>query len=206
MTITNQKPIYGFRYVDILHGDTLQAIAARELGNAGRWVELVAYNDLIAPFITGDEGLAGPHVLLYGAVIKVPAPLPVASTTNDPELVFERDVSLDASGGISVENGDFAVVSGRDNLRQALVNRVVTERGELPYHPTYGNGVHRLRGTVNGPSALLLAAEFCKSTVAADPRIARITRADATADGDAIRVEIEAQPIAGRVINLTADL
>jgi phage baseplate assembly protein W len=204
--IAYQNKVGGFRFVDIRQGDTLQAIAARELGDAARWVDLVAFNGLVPPFLTDDSSQAGTGVLLYGSSLRVPAPAPIATATTDPDRVFELDVLLSAGGAIGTVNGDFAIADGRTNLRQALVHRVSTDRGELGFHPLYGSLLRRLIGSINGPTALLLAAEYAKSAVRADPRISRVTKADAVVVGDAITVSVEAEPIVGRVITLTATL
>lgn len=205
MTIEFQSPLFGFRFVEVRFGDTLQSIAARELGDASVWTSLIAINGLVPPFIVEDSADAADGVLAYGDLVKVPAPAPLVSTSIDPDRVFERDVLLDR-GAIAVENGDFAVADGRANLRQALMNRVLTDRGELGFHPGYGSLLRRLIGAISGPTAMLLAAEYAKAAVRADPRISRVTRADATAEGDAIKVSVEAQPIAGKVITLTTTL
>src|SRR3546814_6405451 len=130
MTTPFSRPIYGFRFVEVRLGDTLQAIAARELGDAGRWYDLIAYNQLVPPFITDDPVLVRDGVRTAGDLILVPAPSLPESGSADPENVFQRDIDL-TGGVLSVENGDFAVVSGRANLRQAIKHRVETERGEL---------------------------------------------------------------------------
>lgn len=202
----NERPLSGFRFVEIQRGDTLQAIAARELGDASRWAELIAYNGLVPPFVTDDVASARAGVLLSGSLLRVPAPVPVITTTTDPDKVFEVDVALDGRGQMTVENGDFSVVSGRANLRQALKHRVITDRGELMFHPNYGSLIRRLVGSVNGPTAALLAAQFAKSAVQADQRIKQVTQSTAEVVGDVINVSVEAQPVVGRVVDVDAAL
>lgn len=200
---TYRRPLHGFRFVEIRHGDTLQAIAAREIGDASRWTDLIAYNDLVPPFITDDPAQARTGVLLSGSMIRVPAAAQMASASSDPDRVFERDIRLE-DGVLVAQNGDFAVASGRDNLRQAIKHRIETERGELLFHPEYGSRIRVLLGAVNGPTASLLAAEYARSAVLADPRIRQVTQSVAEVEGDVVRVSVEAQPIAGRVIEVTA--
>lgn len=202
----NERPLSGFRFVEIQRGDTLQTIAARELGDASRWAELIAYNGLVPPFVTDDAASARAGVLLSGSLLRVPAPVPVITTTTDPDKVFEVDVALDVRGQMTVENGDFSVVSGRANLRQALKHRVITDRGELMFHPNYGSLIRRLIGAVNGPTAALLAAQFAKSAIQADPRIKQVTQSTADVVGDVINVSVEAQPVVGRVVDVDASL
>lgn len=198
-----RRTLYGYRFVEILYGDTLQAIASRELGDASRWAEIVSYNDLKPPYLTGDAAQAGHGVLLYGSLIRLPASAPVVSSTNDPDRVFERDVRLTAGRLGVTDGGDLDIVSGVANLKQALQHRVDTDRGELIYHAQdYGSLVRRLVGSVNGPTAGLLAAEYAKAAVLADQRISTVTNATAEMVGDVIRVSVEAQPVVGRPVEV----
>ena len=145
--------------------------------------------------------MRAPGVLAFGDQILVPAPAPVISSTTDPERVFEVDVAL-AKGRLQAVNGDFELVAGRANLRQALRRRVETERGELIFHTDYGSLVRRLIGTLNGPTAALLAAQYTKSSLLLDPRVANVTSAIAAVVGDTINVRIELQPVTGRPLEL----
>lgn len=201
MSTIFDKPLAGYRFVEIQQGDTLQSIAARELNDAGRWSELIAYNNLVPPYITDDPSLVSEKVRRYGQQLLVPAPLPVISTVTDPDLVFEVDIAL-KKGMLGVVNGDFELVSGRANLRQAIKHRLETDRGELVYHGDYGSFVRKLIGAVNGPTAALLAAQYASSAVRADERISSVTKATADVRGDVIDVRIEAEPVAGRPIQL----
>lgn len=199
------RPLYGFRFVEVRIGDSLQAIAARELGDASRWHELIAYNNLVPPFLTDDPALASQGVKTAGELILVPAPAPSVSTGVDPEKVFERDIDL-TGGQFSVENGDFAVVAGRANLRQAIKHRIDTERGELMFHLAYGSSVRRMIGAVNGPTAAQLAASYARAAVAMDPRVRQVLSATAEVVGDAVNVTVVAEPIAGESVEVAAAL
>lgn len=202
MTTAYQRPLYGYRFAEIRHGDTLQTIAARELGDASLWTDLIAYNDLKAPFVTDDPAQAKAGVLLSGSLIRLPAPAPIATTATNADEVFGTDILLDR-GQLVVVDGDLSVAEGLDNLHQALTHRIDTDRGELLFHQDYGSLVRSVVGTVNGPTAALLASEYAKSTVLADDRIQQVTQATAEVVGDTIRVSVEAQPIVGKVIDVT---
>lgn len=190
------SPVSGYRYVELLWGDTLQLVAARELDDASRWVDIANLNGLVYPFISEESG---PGVAGYGDTILVPAPTAMASSTTDPDLVFEADVAL-VGGRIDAVDGDISLVSGLANFKQAIKHRLEVEQGDLVFHLDYGNKARRLIGSVEGPTAGLLAARYCKAAVMADPRVSRIESADAEIVGDKIAVEIEAQPISGRPI------
>lgn len=203
MTTPFDRPLVGFRFVEVRRGDTLQAIAAREMGDATRWHEIISYNRLVPPYVTDDEAEAGPGVVLAGGMLMVPAPAAVTVAT-DPEQVFERDAELRSGQLVVGDDGDLRVVSGRDNLRQAIRNRIETDRGEIIFHPAYGSQIRQLLGTVNGPTAGLLAAQYARTAVESDPRIQRVTQSVAEVAGDVVRVSVEAEPIVGRPVDAAA--
>lgn len=198
------RQLYGFRFAETRRGDSLQIIAARELGDANRWAELITLNKLLPPFITDDPAQVATGVVLAGAQILVPAPVAVVTTTTNPEAVYEADVKMGAGGDLLTDGKDFVVVSGRGNLKQALKNRIETDRRELIYHPSYGCDARRLVGIVNGPTASLLGAQAVKASVQQDPRIDRVTAATAEVIGDTINVTAEAETVAGRSIQAQA--
>ena len=197
------RPLIGYRFVETLCGDTLQKIAAREMGDASRWPEIVSYNQLVPPFITDDETLALPGVVLAGQTVRIPAPTAVADANTNPNATFLSDVQL-RNGLIEADPmGDMLLCEGLPNLRQALIHRVVTERSELMYHQEYGSMLRRLIGTVNGPTANILAAQYARSAVETDPRVQEVTKATAEVIGDVINVGVEAMTISGRSVSFS---
>jgi phage baseplate assembly protein W len=178
-------------------------VAAREMGDANRWAELVWINRLTPPYITTDERQAGPTVLLAGALIKVPAPAGLADESAERGQVYERDCALQNKRLRSDGNGDFAVFAGADNLRQQLQHRVATPRGQARRHPEYGCLVYRLQGTVNGPTAAMLGAEYVKAALQADYRVSSVDSARADVTGDAVRIQARAVAIDGGVVDLS---
>lgn len=196
------RPLTGFRLVEVQFGDTLQKIAARELGDASRWRDLITINSLSYPYLTGDPNVAGDRVKLYGSLIAVPSASASIGADIDPAAVFKTDIKM--SDGILLTDGsDFVTVTGRDNYKQAIKNRIDTEQGELIYHLPYGCGVKKMLGTVNGPTRALLAAQYVKSAVQADPRTASVNSSTGAVSGDAIVVNTEAVPIAGAPISVS---
>lgn len=204
MTTQFDRPLFGFRFVQTNRGDSLQLIAARELGDASRWAELIAINKLLPPFITDDAAQVVPGVILSGKQILVPAPVAAVTTTTDPDAVFESDVMMGDDGSLLTDGFDFVVVSGSPNLKQALKNRINTDLGDLLYHQDYGCDVRRLQGMVNGPTAALIGANAVKTSVSADPRVARVIGAVAIVSGDRINISAEADTVAGRSIGVQA--
>lgn len=207
MTTIFDNALTGYRFVDTRHNDTLQIIAYRELGDAMKWPLLIAYNKLVYPFITDDPTQVKPGVLLTGSQILVPAPVPVISSTTDPAKVFEIDIALDVDGLLQADaDGDLAVVSGVDNLKQALKNRVVTDNGELIFHPEYGTLVRQLLGAMNGPNAGLLAAQYVSASLLLDPRVQSVDKSVVNIVGDDVDVQMEVIPVVGRSVQLSTSL
>lgn len=190
------------RLAEIQHGDTLQRIAAREMGDANRWPELVWINRLAFPYLTGDEQSASSSVLLFGTLIKVPAPAGVFTGNGDRGQVYERDCALVNRMLEDDGAGDLRVFSGSDNLRQQLSHVVVTPRGQATRHPEYGCMVWRLLGKVNGPTAAKLGADYVKASLASDYRVSKVDFSTAEIVGDAVRVTARAIAIEGSVVDV----
>jgi phage baseplate assembly protein W len=198
------RPLIGYRLVDTLYGDTLQRVAARELGNADRWPDLANINNLLPPYITDDASLASDRVVLSGKQIVVPAQSKIseASDSTDPDEIYQLDMGL-IDGDLSAdEGGDFVIFDGRANLKQALEHRVDVERGELLWHPEYGSLHRALIGTVNGPTAATLAAKYVAATLKADPRVQEVTSVVANVVGDQIQGTADVLPIIGRSMKI----
>lgn len=199
-----EKLLPPFRLAQIHHGDDLQSIAAREMGDANRWPELVWVNSLTHPYVTGDERLASASVLLYGGMIKVPAPVGVYTDNAEDGRVYERDCRMQGRLLVDSGSGDLDIVTGIDNLKQQLQHRIDTPRGQARRHPEYGCLIWRLVGKVNGPTAGALAAGYLKSAIAADYRIARVGRSVATVAGDSIKAQASAVAVDGSTVDLSS--
>jgi phage baseplate assembly protein W len=195
MSTPFDRPLYGYRFVQTDQHDTLQKVAARFLGDAGRWAEIIVLNGMAPPYLTDDPGQVTAGVFLNGSYITIPASAPGAQT-NDPNAVFGQDILL-TGGNFSVVNGDVQLVGGLDNLNQALTNLLGTDQGELLFHGEYGTLIRTLIGSMNGPTATLLAAEYAKDAIAADPRISDVTSSTGTTVADAIDVAVQATTIQG---------
>lgn len=193
----------GYRLVTTRIDDDLQAVAGRELGDANRWPELVWMNGLTPPYITTKPQQVSSTVLLAGAFIKIPAPGGFGPEVPDRANSFERDCALNKRLLSDDGSGDLATFTGADNLRQALMHRIVTPRGQARRHPEYGCLIWRLVGTVNGPTAGIMGAQYVKSTIAADYRVSQVDYAIAEVIGDIVNVTAKATAIDGAVVDIT---
>lgn len=194
------KDLTGFRYVQTLRGDTLQSIALRELGNAGDWAQLAWLNELLPPYLTDNPDQVRAGVLVTGSTIRVPAPTAQVDASVSPEEVFLTDISL-VNGKLQFNNGDIALVSGRENLKQAISNRIVTDHGDLIYHGNYGANLGRLKGSLNGPSRAMVAASYVEDALANENRIQAINSIKATPQGDRLDIVGEVVPITGAALS-----
>lgn len=191
-----------YRLVETLRGDDLQSVAAREMGDANRWPELVWLNQLTHPYLTDTPSLVSSTVKLTGSLIKVPAPVGVYTDDAEKGQVYERDCELQGKLLVADSEGDFAVLAGTKNLTQQLKHRIITPRGQARRHPVYGCLVWRLKGTVAGPTAEALGTEYVRATLEADYRVSSVTSARAETVGDALRVTATAEAIEGAKVDL----
>jgi phage baseplate assembly protein W len=195
----------GYRYVPIQVDDTLQDIAGRELGDANQWRVLIEINGLTFPYLSGDPTVIGPTVLAYGDKLIVPAPTVQVSASVDPNSVFGTDLEL-LNGDLQVVDGDFATVSGRANLKHALQDRIATPLADLVFHREYGCGIDTIRGIVSGPTEGVLAAQYVRGALLADPRVDSVQSATAVVAGDVTTITASAVPVDGTAIDLSVQV
>jgi phage baseplate assembly protein W len=101
------------------------------------------------------------------------------------DKLFFKDIKLTNRGfdvhtsdreGVSLVatlQSDVATVSGRDNLAQAVVNRLLTRKGELTSlgHPDYGSRLYELIGEPNNIRLQGLAEIYIRESLQAETRI-----------------------------------
>jgi phage baseplate assembly protein W len=173
-------------------GDSLQRVAARELGDATRWPLLATLNNLVPPYITDDPGAVTDRVILSGTALLVPdsGRTAQAQPAPDPARTFGVDVSNRGGGMAADDDGDLRIVSGYANFTQALSNRLETNLRELLFHSSYGNGARDLIGRSGNSSNRFLAASLVKRAIVGDDRVERVRNIVAVAiDGANVPVE-----------------
>lgn len=173
----------------VIPGDTLQTIAAAQLGDASRWRELAILNGLSAPFISeaglpgtlrpGDEilipsNLASPEVRGTQATLGVPPSRPLREQLYGADFgvrdagnsgLAKFDLVLDPTGT------DFAVVSGVNCVVQGIQTRLATTVGSIPFYPNVGIQAEIGRPNREGVRTLLEAD--IASQIISDPRVSR---------------------------------
>lgn len=200
----------GFLEKPVGQGDTLPAIAARELGDARKWPELALINQLSPPYVTDGPRLPG--TLQPGSRIIIPVSKPLQSaqvlTTGNPDTggsQAEAHLGTDYEW-VQISKGqwgwkidethgaiDGTIASGIGNLAQALGTRLRTERGTNILYPDLG--MPRLIGASQIESPATEVNLRVRQQVLADPRVERLHRASFEVDQDAVTVTITAQPV-----------
>lgn len=71
-------------------------------------------------------------------------------------------------------DSDFKVTSGEDNLGQAIIMRILTKKGELHSHKSYGSYLYLLIGQAIDDNALNIASSYVFSALQDEPRISGI--------------------------------
>lgn len=86
--------------------------------------------------------------------------------------IYDKDLSTSESEALNGFGGmDLRAVSGVDNLIQAILHRMVTEKGELPYHPEYGSLLPKLVGKPGTQKNIRLLETEAIATCLEDPRV-----------------------------------
>lgn len=84
-------------------------------------------------------------------------------------------VDLEFKGDLAAApNGDLQTITGLDNLKQALYNRLVTVKGTLAHRPTYGIGIQSYQGSVGSIDKQRRIALEIKKQFKEDPRVEEV--------------------------------
>lgn len=193
----------GQRRYAVREGDTLVAIAARELGSPDRWRAILEANpDLRAPYISGT-GLPG--TVAPGQVLMLPANDTEALGggtrgarlgAEPDEAILGRDFELDEDGEwIPIEPGPATAVrriGGVANWVQAVGRiKLRTRIGQNLLYPHLGLATPI--GEVNGIAQVDAVALSARTVVAQDPRTADISELTVEDGGDRIDLVISAR-------------
>lgn len=187
--------------VKIKQYDTLRFIAARELNDQTRWSELIALNNLKHPYITpsfdSSDRING--TLLWGELIYLPILVEADTTwtTADTDTkytnLFGTDIKL-TDGKITCTNGAINILSGVNNLKQALTNRVACERGDYLVHLEYGSNLYTLLGLKNRMSQALIGSAYTKQAIESDARVLNNVKISAEILQDKLKLKCRVTP------------
>lgn len=95
--------------------------------------------------------------------------------------LYGTDLSFTYDGTTSdiySDTSDIATITGMENLYQAIQDRLLTEMGSLPLHPTYGSRLKTLIGKGNSLINEMLVKMMVTESLQYEQRIALIQNID----------------------------
>jgi hypothetical protein len=113
------------------------------------------------------------------------------SPHRDPRAMYGIDVAVTPVGEVMLDEkaGDLMLRGGPDNLKQALIDRLRTTRGSLPYHMLYGFNLEPFIGFRSAPIFPFFAAFEGRQSFLADPRVLSVDTINARISGDTLLLD-----------------
>lgn len=152
--------------------DTLPSIARNELGNENLWPYIAAINDSID---SSDDLVSGMDIFIpiktdSGAEENKERFILTEDAARDP---YGTDVKLDQDGNIVIqENGDLSLVSGLQNVQQAVDLRLNTVAGSMIKQSAFG--ITAQAGIAGTELAIKYLKVAIRSSLVKDPRISAV--------------------------------
>lgn len=193
--VASTRPAVPYKLTE---GQSIGDIAQDVTGDRGQWPVVAQLNATADPHSTAEGRPLGP-----GETAMVPSPVGAVQSTTDPSDVYGTDWRLGPDGDLVLEGTtDIALVSGLDNLRQALTLRAITVQGENAVFPEFG-----LAATVGEgifPETAGLLASQARSQFASDPRTEEVTELEVSdVEGDRLIVRALLKPVAGAAFRVS---
>lgn len=206
-----------FKKYTIKQGDTLQLIAQNELGDLSRWPELASYNSLSYPYIV-NSGSRDSRIRSAGEEITIPLDSDL-STLNvdginatdsktitayalgvDLSLMSESDNFIqrgttDELVSLSAGGKGIYTVGGYDNLKQALLMRLNTQKGSLPLHPEYGIDISQIIGKRNSVATVNKLKVMVEQALRYDGRVGSASVTAYKVSGEEVTLSATVTPI-----------
>ncbi len=193
------------RVATLLNSDTLVSFAARELGNFELWPTVAILNNLVPPYIGAINSPPVAGIALPGQKLFVPINTSSASATTPSQAITTQvptyennylgvDIYLGPLGqnDMTQWTGDFNLISGYQNLQNAILRRLQTTIGNLMFHPNYGSRIPPEIGNIMTSATAGYIKAYAESAILTDPRVYEVTNVTATADTTVYAVGITA--------------
>ena len=87
---------------------------------------------------------------------------------------LKRDIAF-KSDFVETASGDLDVISGLDNLKEALFRRLVTTPGSVIHRPEYGVNLKAYQGSLNNLENQRRLAQTIKEQFESDTRVEQVT-------------------------------
>ena len=172
-------------------GDTLQSIAADQMGDSNLWFYIASVNDI-------PSNIA----LEIGSTIYLPVLSDLSSSepnvfilsedpTRDP---FGTDIRLAPNGDFAVsDGGDLATISGIENLKQAVNNILMTRAGSIIKQSAYG--ISAVLGMAGQDLAYSYLRMSISNALLQDPRITDVQNLFIDIRGDKLYISMDIIPV-----------
>ena len=117
----------------------------------------------------------------FGADLRLLSDLQFQNDRNPGNDLFTVELSQTGAGKLV----DLELLSGTDNLKQALLLRFLTPMGELAQlgHPNYGSRLSELIGQLNNQANRNLAKMYVLQALGGEPRIKQVLNVTVTQNG-----------------------
>lgn len=182
---------------EVRYNDTMQSISQRYYSTPEYWIDLVEHNNLKYPYIVdeAEDKLKDPeHLVTTGDEIVIPQESYLSDYSikeinkNDKDRLVDMALGSDLNitsdskyfnkYGTSDEimafsenvHGDLDAVRGVENMKQQLINKLMTPKGSLLLHPEYGSNIHELFQKSIPETGLLIELEITR-TLLTDSRV-----------------------------------
>jgi len=134
------------------------------------------------------------NVRFSGEIIYIPTSEDETGVEDIDQLLANvggEDFVLDAEGNLFYDNyGDIASVSGVDNIKQAVKDRLMTEKGEYPLHPEYGTNIPSIIGTARTPYTERMVRLEILQALSLEDRIENVQITSLTIEHTTVYVEV----------------
>jgi len=189
----------------VREGDTLQSISQSTTDDINNWITIAEYNNLEYPYIveTTKEKVANvSHLVTWGDEIILPFPIESLELSalninrQDKDeienIALGTDLNINIIGegswdGIyrlsSNGHGDIEISSGMDNIKQAVLNRLLTGKGSLEGHPDFGSDIERDIGLHTSNTLQMINNDISKA-ILSDSRITAVNVSNSSILGD----------------------
>lgn len=182
------------KIVTVLKDESINSIAARELGSADKAIMILDFNGLTYDDIQGDDW--------HGTQLKIPYTSPADAEQFDSNFVLDSHAGIEALGKdlpneLISEDGDLKVLDYTDTFGQSLNNIILTPYGSIPEQPEYGCRILQLnKRMIPAVVSESMAVEIARA-LKSNPRVSEILNVKTERDNPktAIRIKYQVRAI-----------
>lgn len=205
-------------------GDTIQSISNRVYGNTNSWIEITELNGLDHPYLvpTVEEKMENPEGLrTIGDILLIRIrnvnQLNIEDEIGKLKVEEKEDIYGQILGrGISIlpddtyekgvtygeemfmltpsYRGGLKMESGLENLKQALVIRLMTQQGTYLNHPTFGSRLQELLGQRVSPLLHAQVLNEIERTLKTDGRVSEVSINDSSIHQGVLTMDVVIVP------------